>query len=123
LKNDKDNYNAYVFIGVAAEGIDEFDQALKAYTKAAEISPEQLLAWQGLSGFYEKHDRKEEYKEHQISVYKKLVELQSRYVLWLPYYWDQKALSSKINQVKSIHKALLVKRRIRVSYPPDCPHL
>ncbi|XP_064650742.1 tetratricopeptide repeat protein 37-like [Lineus longissimus] len=76
LKHDKNNYNAFVFIGVAAEGVDEHDQALKAYTKAAEISPEQVLAWQGLAGFYEKQDKKE-YKEHQVTVYKKLIELQS----------------------------------------------
>ena len=46
LAVDKNNYNALVFVGVAAEAMDQPDQALKAYTRATEISPEQLLAWQ-----------------------------------------------------------------------------
>ena len=51
LAVDKNNYNALVFVGVAAEAMDQPDQALKAYTRATEISPEQLLAWQ-VSFFY-----------------------------------------------------------------------
>lgn len=46
LKADKDNYNALVFIGVAAEGLEQPDQAIKAFEKATEVSPEQVLAWQ-----------------------------------------------------------------------------
>ena len=46
LAEDKNNYNALVFVGVAAEGLGQFDQALKAYHRATEASPEQLLAWQ-----------------------------------------------------------------------------
>lgn len=46
MAEDKNNYNALVFVGVAAEGLEQFDQALKAYRRATEVSPEQLLAWQ-----------------------------------------------------------------------------
>ena len=48
LSEDKNNYNAMVFVGVASEGLDQYEQALKAYHMASEISPEQLLAWQVL---------------------------------------------------------------------------
>ena len=43
---DKNNYMALVLIAVAAEGLEEFDQALKAYKRAAEADGELLLAWQ-----------------------------------------------------------------------------
>ena len=46
LAEDKNNYNALVFVGVAAEGLEQYDQALKAYNRATEVSPDQLLAWQ-----------------------------------------------------------------------------
>ncbi len=43
---DRANYNAYVFIGVAAEGLEQPDQANLAYRKATELEPDNLLAWQ-----------------------------------------------------------------------------
>ena len=46
LKVDKSNYNALVFVGVAAEGLEQPDQALTAYKKAIESDPNQMLAWQ-----------------------------------------------------------------------------
>lgn len=46
LKQEKNNYNAWVFIGVAAAELEQPDQAQGAYKKAAELEPEQLLAWQ-----------------------------------------------------------------------------
>ena len=46
LKHDKTNYNALVFVGVAAEGLEQEDQALMAYNKATQVDPEQQLAWQ-----------------------------------------------------------------------------
>ena len=54
LKHEKANYNALVFVGVAAEGLDQEDQALMAYNKATQVDPEQQLAWQGLCSFYDK---------------------------------------------------------------------
>lgn len=46
LKTEKTNYNALVFVGVSAEGLDQSEQALMAYKKAVEVEPELLLAWQ-----------------------------------------------------------------------------
>ena len=37
---------ALVLIAVAAEGLEEYDQALKAYKRAIEADEELLLAWQ-----------------------------------------------------------------------------
>ncbi|KAK2118118.1 SKI3 subunit of superkiller complex protein [Saguinus oedipus] len=48
LKQEKNNYNAWVFIGVAAAELEQPDQAQGAYKKAAELEPDQLLAWQAL---------------------------------------------------------------------------
>ncbi|KAM5192461.1 superkiller complex protein 3 [Mantella aurantiaca] len=74
LKLDKNNYNAWVFIGLAAAELEQPDQAQAAYRKAAELEPEQLLAWQGLGNLYEKISQKE-FKEDLPNVYQKLLEL------------------------------------------------
>lgn len=46
LKSDNNNYNAWVFVGAAAQEIDQPDQSEAAFRKAIEILPDQLLAWQ-----------------------------------------------------------------------------
>lgn len=46
MAQDKSNYNAFVFVGVAADGLEQADQAVKAYRRATEVDPEQPLAWQ-----------------------------------------------------------------------------
>lgn len=46
MAQDKNNYNALVFVGVAADGMEQFDQAEKAYKRATEAAPDQVLAWQ-----------------------------------------------------------------------------
>uniref|UniRef100_A0A8D3CQX3 SKI3 subunit of superkiller complex n=1 Tax=Scophthalmus maximus TaxID=52904 RepID=A0A8D3CQX3_SCOMX len=46
LKLEKNNYNAWVFIGLAASELEQPDQSQSAYKKAVELEPEQLLAWQ-----------------------------------------------------------------------------
>lgn len=46
LKDDKTNYNAWVFVGAAAQEIDQLEQSEAAFKRAIEISPEQMLAWQ-----------------------------------------------------------------------------
>ncbi|XP_056022044.1 SKI3 subunit of superkiller complex protein-like [Ostrea edulis] len=71
LAQDKNNYNALVFVGVAADGLDQHEQTVKAYRRASEADPEQPLAWQGLSGFYEKHPSPENDKAL-VEVYLKL---------------------------------------------------
>ncbi|XP_053557471.1 SKI3 subunit of superkiller complex protein isoform X2 [Bombina bombina] len=74
LKLEKDNYNAWVFIGLAASELNQPDQAQAAYQKAAELEPDQLLAWQGLGNLYEKVNQKD-FKENLPNVYQKLLEL------------------------------------------------
>ncbi|XP_077457540.1 tetratricopeptide repeat protein 37 isoform X2 [Stigmatopora argus] len=74
LKLEKNNYNAWVFIGLAASELDQPDQAQTAYKKALELEPEQLLAWQGLGNLYEKTDQWD-FKIELPNVYQKLVEL------------------------------------------------
>nr|XP_006811551.1 PREDICTED: tetratricopeptide repeat protein 37-like [Saccoglossus kowalevskii] len=56
LKQDKGNYNAWVFVGVSAGEMDQPEQARMAYKKAIDSDPQQILAWQGLCAFYEKHN-------------------------------------------------------------------
>lgn len=46
MKLEKNNYNAWVFIGLAASELEQPDQAQAAYKKAVELEPQQLLAWQ-----------------------------------------------------------------------------
>lgn len=74
LKQEKNNYNAWVFIGVAAAELEQPDQAQGAYKKAAELEPEQLLAWQGLASLYEKCNH-ENAKGDLPGVYQKLLDL------------------------------------------------
>ncbi|XP_045562596.1 tetratricopeptide repeat protein 37 [Salmo salar] len=74
LKLEKNNYNAWVFIGVAASELEQPDQAQTAYRKALELEPEQLLAWQGLANLYEKSDQMD-FKAELPKVYLKLIEL------------------------------------------------
>uniref|UniRef100_A0A8C6RPJ8 SKI3 subunit of superkiller complex n=1 Tax=Nannospalax galili TaxID=1026970 RepID=A0A8C6RPJ8_NANGA len=74
LKQEKNNYNAWVFIGVAAAELQQPDQAQGAYKKAAELEPDQLLAWQGLASLYEKCNNISA-KDDLPGVYQKLLDL------------------------------------------------
>nr|XP_014340513.1 PREDICTED: tetratricopeptide repeat protein 37 isoform X1 [Latimeria chalumnae]XP_014340514.1 PREDICTED: tetratricopeptide repeat protein 37 isoform X1 [Latimeria chalumnae]XP_014340515.1 PREDICTED: tetratricopeptide repeat protein 37 isoform X1 [Latimeria chalumnae] len=74
LKIEKNNYNAWVFIGVAAAELDQPDQAQTAYRKAADLEPDQLLAWQGLASLYEKNSQSD-FKQELPGVYQRLLEL------------------------------------------------
>ncbi|NXD10853.1 TTC37 protein, partial [Nothocercus nigrocapillus] len=74
LKQEKNNYNAWVFIGLAAAELEQPDQAKGAYKKAAELEPNQLLAWQGLANLYEK-SKQTDVKGDLADVYQKLLEL------------------------------------------------
>ncbi|XP_054033772.1 SKI3 subunit of superkiller complex protein [Dryobates pubescens] len=74
LKQEKTNYNAWVFIGLSAAELDQPDQAKGAYKKAIEYEPNQLLAWQGLANLYEKSNQAD-VKEDLAEVYQKLLEL------------------------------------------------
>ncbi|XP_071437834.1 superkiller complex protein 3 [Pithys albifrons albifrons] len=74
LKQEKNNYNAWVFIGLAAAELDQPDQAKGAYKKAIELEPNQLLAWQGLANLYEKPNQTDA-RGDLAKVYQKLLEL------------------------------------------------
>ncbi|XP_044225084.1 tetratricopeptide repeat protein 37 [Thunnus albacares] len=74
LKIEKNNYNAWVFIGLAASELEQPEQSQTAYKKAVELEPEQLLAWQGLANLYEKTDQWD-FKVELPNIYQKLVEL------------------------------------------------
>ncbi|XP_069747865.1 superkiller complex protein 3 [Narcine bancroftii] len=74
LKQDKNNYNAWVFIGVAATELEQPDQAKTAYKKATELDPDQLLAWQGLQNLGEKNNTSDN-RDELLGVYQKLMEL------------------------------------------------
>ncbi|KAL3865870.1 hypothetical protein ACJMK2_043219 [Sinanodonta woodiana] len=74
LSYEKDNYMALVLVGVAAEGLDESDKAVKAYRRAIETDEKQILAWQGLCSFYEKNLIPAN-EEELLKTYDKLIEL------------------------------------------------
>ncbi|XP_066567919.1 superkiller complex protein 3 [Amia ocellicauda] len=74
LKLEKNNYNAWVFIGVAAAELEQPEQSQIAYKKATELEPEQLLAWQGLANLYEKSN-KMDFKADLQRVFQKLLTL------------------------------------------------
>ncbi|KAJ6558576.1 superkiller protein 3 [Mycena vulgaris] len=63
LAFDPANYNANVFIGLALLELGEFAQSEQAYRRAIDGSPEQLLAWQGISKFYERTEQWDKYAE------------------------------------------------------------
>ncbi|KAI7899235.1 uncharacterized protein BX663DRAFT_521900 [Cokeromyces recurvatus] len=54
-----ENYNAWVFLGVAYTGLENDEEAEEAYKRAIEINPETMLAWQGLVSFYEKRNKQD----------------------------------------------------------------
>ncbi|KAF7321489.1 Antiviral protein [Mycena kentingensis (nom. inval.)] len=57
LAFDPTNYNANVFLGLALLELGELDESEIAYRRAIDANPEQLLAWQGLSKYYERTER------------------------------------------------------------------
>ncbi|KAI0082004.1 TPR-like protein [Panus rudis PR-1116 ss-1] len=63
LEYDPDNYNANVFLGVAYLELREIEKSEQAYRKAIESSPDQILAWQGLSKLYERTEKWDKYAE------------------------------------------------------------
>lgn len=75
LKIDKECYMAWVFVGAAAQEIDQLEQSVAAFKRACGISPDQILAWQGLCALYEKHQNLGDFENDRHSVYIKLIEL------------------------------------------------
>ncbi|KAJ7124904.1 superkiller protein 3 [Mycena epipterygia] len=63
LAFDPANYNANVFLGLALLELGDHAQSEQAYRRAIDASPEQLLAWQGISKFYERTEQWDKYVE------------------------------------------------------------
>ncbi|KAI0644651.1 TPR-like protein [Trametes meyenii] len=61
LEYESENYNAYVFLGVAYLKMSDLEKSEQAYRKAIELNPELGLAWQGVSQLYEKTQNWAEY--------------------------------------------------------------
>lgn len=53
LEQERCNYNANVFLGLALLNQEKFDESEAAYISATRDQPTQLLAWQGLQKFYD----------------------------------------------------------------------
>ncbi|KAG8187841.1 hypothetical protein JTE90_001215 [Oedothorax gibbosus] len=112
LKSDKGNYNAWVFVGAAAQEVDQAEQSEEAFRKAIEISPEQILAWQGLCSFYEKHDNEDNIPKL-ITVYKKLLDLfSSEKDKKLEIYDKLIALLKRLNDKESVFRVLKSKLEV-----------
>lgn len=74
LKADSSNYVGLVIFGAALHESNSKEEALNAYRKAVDLSPDQILAWQGLASYYEKE--KSSNCNDLFPVYKKLLSLE-----------------------------------------------
>ncbi|OCH91806.1 TPR-like protein [Obba rivulosa] len=63
LEYEPANYNANVFLALALLNLGDIGQSEQVYRKAIAASPEQPLAWQGLSKLYEQSQNWEKYVE------------------------------------------------------------
>ncbi|KAJ3567050.1 hypothetical protein NP233_g6613 [Leucocoprinus birnbaumii] len=59
LDYEPDNYNAHVFLALALFKLGQPDESENTYRKAIQLLPENVLAWQGLSQFYEQIGKRE----------------------------------------------------------------
>ncbi|CAG8506210.1 7556_t:CDS:10 [Funneliformis mosseae] len=63
LKFENDNYMAHVFLGLAKLNLNRISESEQAYLRAIEINRSNLLAWQGLTKFYESQEKWSELAE------------------------------------------------------------
>ncbi|GFN82445.1 arrestin domain-containing protein 3-like [Plakobranchus ocellatus] len=137
LVEDPNNYNALVFLGVTAEGLDHVEQALKAYKKATDAQPDQLLAWQGISSMLEKHpglmsiEESSEVIEKLVTLFtsdetKQLLQLHKLYDLYMKSSQNDKALQV-IARLLHVEKEKEKRIKPLCSYislmSPSAPHL
>ncbi|KAK4885213.1 hypothetical protein RN001_001484 [Aquatica leii] len=76
LNEDRENYMAFVFLGVSLQEIGMNDKVAPTFKKAIQISPNNILAWNGLANFYEKL-RNEEALIELISIYSSLLNIET----------------------------------------------
>lgn len=61
LEHEPDNYTAHVFLALALMESGDLEESEKVYRRATELNPDQVLAWQGLSKFYELSNKWDRY--------------------------------------------------------------
>lgn len=57
LDEERDNYNAHVFKGLALLNAGRHEESETCYRRATQLMPKQALAWQGLERFYTETER------------------------------------------------------------------
>ena len=95
-----------------------YDQAIKAYKKATESKPEQLIAWQGISTFYEKKkDVKKEDLEDLAVAYDKILKIFEASDDMKKYYLtSEKLVTIHYEKLGHFHNAIkVIQVRIEVS--------
>ena len=75
LRADAENYLGLVILGAALQESKSRNEAPEAYRRAISVSPDQILAWQGLASYYEK-EKLENVVHDLISTYKQLILLE-----------------------------------------------
>ncbi|KAJ1648364.1 Superkiller protein 3 [Coemansia asiatica] len=73
LELDAENYNVYIFLGVACQHLGKWTEGETAYEKAKSMPKANILAWQGASALQEASGDKSKYK-------RALEELRDRYI-------------------------------------------
>ncbi|MCJ1251950.1 Superkiller protein 3 [Trapelia coarctata] len=68
LELDSNNYHANVFLGLALDKQEKYEEAEKAYNVAAKSKPNDPLAWQGLITLYEKQAGKKADQYHDAAL-------------------------------------------------------
>jgi|SRR5579871_628452 superkiller protein 3 len=68
LSFEPGNYNAQVFAGVSLLNLSIYGESEKAYREAAQISPSNPLAWQGLVNLFEKTEDLAKLKEASLKL-------------------------------------------------------
>ncbi|CAG8465298.1 4207_t:CDS:10 [Ambispora gerdemannii] len=97
---EPENYNAYVFLGVAYLNLNRLEESEQSYRKAIEIDATKPLAWEGLEKFYEKQKNWEKYEETLDLILQRHIE--SR---------DSKKVLETINKLTDLHKTKERNRR------------
>lgn len=75
MKQDKNNYLALIFLGLALQEVGPTDKAIKAFQKAEQLEPSNPLAWNGIISYYEKVNN-EESRIELIQAYIKILEIE-----------------------------------------------
>ncbi|KAJ1652869.1 Superkiller protein 3 [Dispira simplex] len=76
------NYTAWVFLGVACQHLEQWDDCKEAYQRAIEVDPTALLAWQGLCAYHEKQGQTEAFVEVATKVCDLLAQANQADKLW-----------------------------------------